>query len=86
MDAASLWLLTVVVADELVIRHTVWHPQLAAAAIWLIVAARGKLEEILWSVFDASLVALWQTVCIDKKSNSTGVIKKRESKSLTKCS
>ena len=55
MDAASLWLLTVAVADEPAIRHTVWHPQWAEAAIFiarLIVVAIGKLDEILWLVFD----------------------------------
>lgn len=53
MDAASLWLLTVAVADESAIRHTVWHPQWAEAAIFnaeLIVGATGKLVEILWLV------------------------------------
>lgn len=55
MDAASLWLLTMAVADESAIRHTVWHPQWAEAAIFiarLIVVAIGKLEEILWSMFE----------------------------------
>lgn len=55
MDAASPWLLTEALADELAIRHTIWHSQWTEAAIFiasLIGVATVKLEEILWSLGD----------------------------------
>lgn len=60
MQLPSDWL-TAAVADEPAIRHTAWHPQWAEAAIFiagLIVDAIGKLEEILWLVFDINRTAV----------------------------